>query len=130
MTKITGNEPDHWHDESGRHRMPDPRPGYERGRFLGETFEGELVQDTPRHLWDPDERAYAEHLETHGIGADDPRPERREDDHKFVKLLFLKIENNERQNKIMREWIVAMREAEQAGKSTKEIIEVAREALK
>lgn len=116
MSKITGNEPKHWHDEDGRHRMPDPRRVYERGKFLGERFDGELVQDTPRSLWERDERAYAEHLEAHGIGVNDPRPEPLAEDSKFVKLLFAKIEKNERQNKIMREWIVAIREAERAGK--------------
>lgn len=112
MSKIKDGEPGHWHSESGKHTLPDPRRVYERNRLFGEP-----VVDVPRRLWDADEWAYAEHLEAHGIGVDDPRPEPQEDDPTFVKLLFAKIENNEQQNKIMRELITTIREA---GRTRKE----------
>lgn len=110
MSKITGDEAKHWHDKNGKHRMPDPRRAYERGSFLGEAFEGQLVKDVPRSLWDPDERAYAEHLEEHGKGVKYPLPEPHPDDSEVVQGLFAMIESNERQNEIMRQLIMNLRE--------------------
>lgn len=54
MSRITGDEPAHWHDERGRHRMPDPRkiPGWD-------------WEDTSGNWSDADERAYVQHLIEH-----------------------------------------------------------------
>jgi hypothetical protein len=128
MSKLKEGEPSHWHTENGTHRMKDPRLIYERGKYVGETFDGKPVVDTPRGLWDADERAYAEHLEAHGIGVE-PMPEPHLDDSELINTLFLKIENNERQNKIMREMIVAIREAEAAGKTAAYIRDLFRQAM-
>jgi len=123
MSKLKDDEPDHWHYADGRHRMPDPRPLYEPGKFKGETFEGEPVKDVPRSLWEPDERAYAEHLEAHGVGVPPeqlavyPTPE----DPQLVKDMFALIAANEATNAKMRQIIMAIRQALAQGKSIEDI---------
>lgn len=70
MTTIIGNEPHHWHDADGKHRMPDPR----------------ALDGYPRRWWDMDERAYVTHLETHEGEHTDPQ--RMSADSNRIKSLF------------------------------------------
>lgn len=78
MTKITEDEPGHWHcqDEHGdwRHAMPDPRR-------LG----------PKRTHWSPDEQAYAVHLDQHDFHATSPQP--RHDDDPLVRATLDYINN-------------------------------------
>lgn len=109
MAMVSGDEPAHWHDADGRHRMRDPRSVYERS----EMFEGRPVANVPRRLWDPDERAYTEHLEAHEQGATSPAP--RGEDPPEVTTLFDVIDANERTNKAASELIAAIRQRQAAG---------------
>jgi hypothetical protein len=121
MSTLTGDEPKHWHSDSGAHRMKDPRLIYERGKYVGETFDGKPVADTPRGLWDPDERAYAEHLEAHGIGVDDPHVEPSDDDPELVRDLFELIAAEERKLRTARKLIFTVRQALAQGKSIEDM---------
>jgi hypothetical protein len=117
MGQITGKEPKHWHDASGRHRMPDPRRLAKPEPVVGEGGEptGEMsVGQTKKSICagNPDMAAYWDHLDEHDrLGV---MPERREDDPPEVQALFDKIENNEAQNATMWELIAARRQ--QAGR--------------
>jgi hypothetical protein len=90
MTRITGDEPSHWHDETGRHRMPDHRktPGWKRS------------------YGSADEKAYWDHLEAH----DDAPLHRMDDDPAVVVALFDHIEAMQRTIAKSRELITAYRQ--------------------
>lgn len=62
MSAINGNEPAHWHDDHGRHRMRDVR-----------TIPGWDWENKSRDWSSPDERAYIQHLIAHEE-AGDPLP--------------------------------------------------------
>ena len=91
MTKITGEEPWHWHNAEGRHNMTDPR----------------TLPNYPRKFWDKDELAYVSHLNAHkdALGL----PERQDDDPEVIRTLFTLIEANEQQNDKLRALISAFR---------------------
>lgn len=91
MSQLTGKEPFHWHDESGKHRMTDPR-----------NIQGWY----PKHM-DTDEREYLAHLEAHESA--ERNPQRQEDDPAVISALFDLIEANEGQNTKMRALIAAYR---------------------
>jgi len=76
MTVIDGSEKRWWHDDEGRHRMPDLRS-----------------TDYPRKFWDSDERAYHAHLDRHDELDLIPKPE--EDDSETIKTLFEMINTAE-----------------------------------
>lgn len=111
MGKITGNEPKHWHDENGRHRMPDPRrqatsqPIIRDGVATGE-MSTPPGKDAICH-GDPDMRAYWDHLDAHD--AERKAPRRRDDDTPMVAALFEVIEGSERQIDTCRKMINALR---------------------
>lgn len=111
MSKITGNEPQHWHDEKGRHRMPDPRRLAEPEPIMrGGKPTGEMSVPLSRRdicHGDPDQSLYWDHLDAHDREASDPQ--RRDDDPADIRALFDKIEYNEAQNAIMRELIATKR---------------------
>lgn len=90
MSKITGDEKRWWHDDQGRHRMPDLRG-----------------TDYPRKFWDDDERAYHRHLDRHDELAKIPEPE--EDDSDTIKALFQSIDIHERTIEATRELIISLR---------------------
>lgn len=90
MARLTGGEPRHWHDRTGRHRMADPRP-------FAKT-----------HGLDPDEKRYATHLDRHDeLNA---FPERQENDGPAVLALFDHIEHMESIIAKERLLIVALRQ--------------------
>lgn len=94
MSLITGNEPKHWHDENGKHCMPDPR------KF-----------GSPKHITchgDADMAAYWDHLEAHDMLIE--FPQRRADDSDAVKALFDKMENAEDVMRTAAKLIAALRE--------------------
>ena len=64
MSAINGNEPDHWHDEHGHHRMKDPREVY-----------GNHWKNQTGNWTDADERAYARHLIAHESLLIAPQPQ-------------------------------------------------------
>jgi hypothetical protein len=110
MSKITGREPKHWHDENGRHLMPDPRqfaapqPVIRDGSPTGEmsgNSKGNICHG------DPDLAAYWDHLDEH----DREVPERRPNDSPKVRALFDQIENGERTISTARELIRTLRQA-------------------
>lgn len=72
MTQLTGKEPEHWHDDNGRHRMTDPRtmPGWSA------------------HM-DADEKAFLAHLKAHET------VERSANDSPAVSALFDMVDNAE-----------------------------------
>jgi hypothetical protein len=91
MSKIALNEPKHWHDDRGHHRMPDPR------QFTGYA----------KRFWDADERAYVAHLETHEAEGLVPKP--LPDDTDEIKTLFRMIGLAEETIRVSRELIRAKR---------------------
>jgi hypothetical protein len=94
MSQLERREPRHWHNESGTHRMPDPR-----------RFEG-----YPRKYWDEDERYYVAHLERHEAEALVPTP--RPDDSGEIQSLFEVIAVSEKKIETARALIRAKRLAE------------------
>lgn len=92
MSRLERREPKHWHNDSGSHRMPDPR-----------TFEG-----YPRRYWDEDERHYAEHLEEHERLFKIPQP--HEGDDETIATLFRVIAAAEKTIEVTRALIRARRE--------------------
>jgi hypothetical protein len=93
MSRITGNEPKHWHDPKGRHRMSDPRDVYSGA--------------AARHH-DRDEQLYARHLEVHEILATDPEPLRG--DPPAVAALFAHIESLEAVIAKEKQLVIALRQ--------------------
>ena len=93
MSRITGNEKVHWHDQHGRHRLTDPR-----------THSG---GDYPEKFWGSDERAYADHLRLHEKVDGIPQP--REDDSETITALFTAIALAEKVIKAHRQLINALR---------------------
>lgn len=92
VTAITENEPKHWHDANGKHRMMDPRRS---------------IDSYPERWWDADERAYVTHLQTHEGEHTDPQ--RKEGDSPTVQGLFDLLEARERECTTIRELISATR---------------------
>jgi hypothetical protein len=88
VTAITGNEPKHWHDANGKHRMPDPRK----------------LNVQPQY-WAADERAYVAHLEMH----ENAPVEREDDDAPEIAALFDLMESREREITTMRQLILTLR---------------------
>lgn len=109
MSKITGREPRHWHDENGRHRMPDPRELAKPQPIAGTTQMSNPVPKATICHGDPDLAQYWDHLDEH----DREVPERRDDDSDAVKALFGQVENGERTIATARELIKTLREAGQ-----------------
>jgi hypothetical protein len=112
---ITGKEPKHWHDQDGRHRMPDPRrlavpqPVMRNGKFTGEMSLPPHKRDICHG--DPDLKAYWDHLDEHDrLGH---KPERQENDPPHLSSLFDKLESVEQQMKTLRELINVYRQAEE-----------------
>lgn len=118
MGEITGNEPRHWHDEQGRHRMNDPRSYYGPSPVLGADSEPLIEKGEPvmsdginRKYWEPDERMYADHLSTHEQmrdGTFEPQPEDGDSD--AIKALFAERENSEQIIAKTNQLIAALRE--------------------
>lgn len=90
MSRITGKEPEHWHDADGRHRMKDPR---------------EIVS-IPKRYWLPDERIYAAHLAEHEGAI----PQREDNDPEGIKALFDLIEQQQSMIKKAAMLITAIRQ--------------------
>jgi hypothetical protein len=109
MSKITGREPKHWHDENGNHRMPDPRQfaAPEPIDGTGQMSSGSSKQSVCHG--DSDLAAYWDHLDEH----DRTVPERRDNDSPAVRALFDQIENGERTVATARELITALRRSGQ-----------------
>lgn len=111
MSKITGNEPKHWHDENGRHCMPDPRrlaeplPVIRGGVATGEMSTPPSKADICHG--DPDMRLYWDHLDAHDQQREIPT--RRSDDSPEVSALFDVIDNSEQQIATCRRLIGEMR---------------------
>lgn len=109
MSNLTGNEPKHWHDENGNHRMPDPRKFAAPQPIEGTGQMSSGVSKRDICVGDPDLAAYWDHLDEH----DRMIPERRNDDSPAVKALFDQLENGERAIETARELIVTLRRAGQ-----------------
>ncbi|MER6605721.1 hypothetical protein ABT282_07345 [Streptomyces sp. NPDC000927] len=111
MSKITGNEPKHWHDENGNHRMPDPRrfakaqPVMSNGKPTREMSAG--PSKATICSGDPDVKAYWDHLDAHDRLK--VAPGRRDEDSDKVKALFDKLEHTQRQSETLAELIEACR---------------------
>lgn len=58
MSKLTGQEPEHWHNKDGKHLMTDPRK----------------IDGYKRYMGDADERGYWDHLDLHDLNASNPEP--------------------------------------------------------
>lgn len=94
MSAITGTEPTHWHDEHGRHRMPDPRAAF-----------GHKWQVATGDWTDEDERAYVRHLIEHDSSTE-PLP----NDPEAVRVLLEHIASLERTVAVERELVRKLRE--------------------
>lgn len=92
MSRLGEEDRRHWHDDKGRHRMPDPR-----------TFAG-----YPERFWDADERAFVRHLEAHE--AEDAVPRPRHDDPPEITALFERISAAEQTIEASRRLIRAKRQ--------------------
>lgn len=90
MSRLTGNEPRHWHDSRGRHRMPDPR-----------------ALEIKACYRDGDERAYRAHLEEHEALAEVPEPQ--PDDGPAIVSLFEHIQVLEQTIRKERQLIITLR---------------------
>ena len=94
MSKITGQEPDHWHrqDENGRwrHCMRDPRQ-------LGPKLT----------YWSGDEQAYAAHLDQHEFL--DQQPQSNSDDDPLVRAVLDYLNNEITKLVKLRELAVVLR---------------------
>lgn len=91
MTRLSGNEPRHWHDSRGRHRMPDPR-----ALEIAACYRAR------------DERAYLAHLEEHETLAEVPEPQ--PDDGPAVVSLFEHIQVLEQTIRKEHQLIIALRQ--------------------
>jgi hypothetical protein len=109
MSKITGREPKHWHDENGNHRMSDPRRFAAPEPIAGTNQMSSGASKQTICVGDPDLAAYWDHLDEHDRAV----PERRPGDSKAVKALFDQIENGERTIETARELIITLRQAGQ-----------------
>jgi len=96
MTAITGKEPKHWHDENGRHRMPDPRQSF-----------GDKWKVATGDYTDADERAYVRHLIEHEPGA---VAVRLPGDSDQITQMFNFIDNCEKQIAVLHKLITTIRE--------------------
>lgn len=90
MTRLSSNEPRHWHDSRGRHRMPDPR-----------------AVEISACYRDKDERAYLLHLEEHEALAEVPEPQAG--DSPAINALFEHIASLEQTIRKERQLIIALR---------------------
>lgn len=100
MSSITGNEPDHWHDEHGRHRMKDPREVY-----------GNHWKNQTGNWTDADERAYTRHLIAHEsmLAAPEPQP----GDTEAIRSLIRAMQNAEEILRTGTELIASLRQQQQ-----------------
>lgn len=73
MSKLDRNEPAHWHDASGKHRLRYPADYEPR-----------------RGMWSRAERLYAAHIDEHHRQSVDPGP--LETDSELIKSVFAHIE--------------------------------------
>lgn len=110
VSRITDEEPKHWHNEDGTHRMTDPRTIYGPQPVKGKP--GVFSVGVPIGHWDLDERAYALHLAEHEGAA----PQRREGDSPRVSNLFDLIEAKQQEIVRAARLIAAIRAAELAAK--------------
>lgn len=108
MSKITGQEPEHWHNADGTHRMRDPR------RFtLPQPIPGtrEMAPGQTRVnicYGDPDLARYWDHLDEHDRLM--ASPERKTDDSPAMSALLDALENSQRITRTTGELINKLRE--------------------
>lgn len=109
MTRITGNEPRHWHDADGNHRMPDPRlpvinptTRQPTGQMSSPPSKGAICHG------DPDMALYWSHLDAHDQLQTTPAA--LPTDSLEIRNLFKAIAAKEAEVKVMRMLIITIRE--------------------
>lgn len=105
---LTGTEPKHWHrtTDDGKlvHTMGDPR-----------------AEGIPKAQWNADTKRYAAHLEACEAVYDPARVEPIDRDFPLTRAMFDLLHAKEREVAKLREIVVAIRQAQDEGKTESEV---------